>query len=205
MEIFNKYKIILGSQSPRRSQLLRDAGFDFSVRIIETGEYFDPSMPVEQVAEYLAVEKSKNHLPLLRPQEIVITADSVVALEGKIYNKPKSYEDAIRILSALGGKTHQVYTGVCMASLDKCISFTDMADVSFSPLTLEEIEFYINKCQPYDKAGAYGIQEWIGYTKVERINGSFATIMGLPVHLVYQRLADWELKDTFFEQPEFLV
>lgn len=205
MEIFNKYRIILGSQSPRRSQLLREAGFDFSVRIIEIDECFDPSMPVEQVAEYLAVEKSKNHLPLLNPQEIVITADSVVALDGKIYNKPESYEDAIRILSALGGKTHQVYTGVCMTSLDKCISFTDRADVSFSPLSIEEIEFYINKCRPYDKAGAYGIQEWIGYTKVERINGSFATIMGLPVHLVYQRLAEWELSGAPIDNPEFLV
>jgi septum formation protein len=192
MEIFKKHQIILGSQSPRRSQLLREAGFEFSVRVLEIDEDFDPDMPANQVAEYLAIEKSKMHLSHLKPGDIVITADSVVALDEKIYNKPGSYDEAVEFLTKLSGRTHQVYTGVCMLSTEKCISFTDRADVSFSYLTLEEIEYYIKRCLPFDKAGAYGIQEWIGYTKVEKIHGTFATIMGLPVHLVYQRLLEWD-------------
>ena len=192
MEIFRKHQLILGSQSPRRAQLLREAGFDFIIRVLEIDEEFDADMPTHLVAEYLAVEKSKMHIPFLKPGEIVITADSVVALDEKIYNKPGSNEEAFEILRSLSGRTHQVYTGVCMLSKEKCISFTDRADVCFSYLSAEEIEFYINNFKPFDKAGAYGIQEWIGYTKVEKIHGTFATIMGLPVHMVYERLLDWD-------------
>jgi septum formation protein len=185
-------KIILASKSPRRSQLLRDAGFYFEVLTKEVDESFPADIPVSQVAEYLARRKAQACREFLTDDsDILLTADSTVVVADKIYNKPADFAEAVSMLSALSGKTHVVYTGVCMLSGQREISFTGVSKVTFEPLSLAEINYYVEHYKPYDKAGSYAVQEWIGLCKISKIEGTYSNIMGLPVDLVYSALADW--------------
>lgn len=168
--------------------MLSDSGFDVEVRTQEDEEDFDINMPVNEVAEMLAVRKADAIKGTLKPNEILITADSVVILGEKIYNKPADYDEAVKILTALGGKQHTVITGVCVMSMESMNSFSVSTLVTFDQMTSEEIDYYITNYKPYDKAGAYGIQDWIGLCKVKEINGSYSNIMGLPMRELYQAL-----------------
>ncbi len=181
-------KIILCSNSPRRSQLLSDAGFDFVVKTTDVDENYPPDLEVEKVAEFLAKKKADASRKFLEKDAILLTADSIVALGNKIYGKPKDAQEAFRILTELSGKQHTVITGVCLLSTTKEKTFSSFSKVTFEPMTASEIEYYIDKFQPYDKAGAYAIQEWIGLCKISRIEGLYSNIMGLPVSDVYREL-----------------
>ncbi len=187
MDILKK-KIILASQSPRRRQLLEQAGFTFEVKAIPIDESFPPDMPVDEVAPFLARRKAHAARSLITAGEVLLTADSVVILGNTIYNKPEDAEDARRILRKLSGQVHRVITGVCLLSRDKERVFSGESRVHFAELTGEEIDYYIRTCRPFDKAGAYAIQEWIGLCKIDRIEGTYANIMGLPVDLVYREM-----------------
>lgn len=186
-----KRKIILASQSPRRSQLLEEAGFEFEVRTVPVVESYPVDLPVEDVAAYLARKKANESISLLKENEILLTADSIVILGDRIYGKPDDEEDAKKILRALSGNVHKVMTGVCLKDEEKEVSFSGVSKVFMSKLTDEEIDYYIETFKPFDKAGAYGIQEWIGLCKVNRIEGTYANIMGLPVNLVYRGLMNF--------------
>lgn len=185
------YKLVLASKSPRRSQLLSEAGFEFTIRTLDTDESFSADMPVEMVPEYLAVKKAEAILPLLQSDEILLAADTVVILDGVIFGKPEHAEEATWMLRKMSGRSHQVITGVCLLTTSQKVVFSDQSLVYFNELSPAEIEFYLEKYRPYDKAGSYGIQEWIGHCKINRIDGSYANVMGLPVHRVYQALRDW--------------
>lgn len=180
--------IILASKSPRRSQLLREAGFDFRVETFDVDESFPPDMPPEEVAPWLAQRKAEAAAHLILNDEIILTADSVVILEGTIYNKPADYQEAFGMIRALSGKQHTVITGVCLLSKEKEKVLAGVTKVWFSELSDEEIDYYIKTCAPFDKAGSYGAQDWIGHCKITRIEGTFQNVMGLPVDLVYAAL-----------------
>lgn len=184
--------LILASQSPRRSQLLREAGFEFSVFASEIDESFPPEMPVEEVAPWLAQRKAYAAAHLIQDKEVVLAADSVVILDGVIYNKPADYADAFRMIRLLSGRQHTVITGVCLLAKEKEKVFAGVTKVWFAQLDDEEIDYYIRTCQPFDKAGAYGAQDWIGHCKISRIEGTFQNVMGLPVDLVYQALGEFK-------------
>ncbi len=183
-------RLILASSSPRRQYLMREAGFDFTVEKPVADESFPPTLPVDQVARYLAVKKAEHFRTTLQ-NEIVVTADTVVILDQEIINKPANRNEAINMLTRLSGKTHQVMTGVCILSADKDESFDDTTEVTFKKLTQEEIEFYVDQYKPYDKAGAYGAQDFIGMIAIEKIVGSYFNVMGLPIHKVYAYLRSW--------------
>ena len=182
-------KIILASKSPRRSHLLKEAGLDFVVKTKEVEETYPDDLESDHVAEYLAKKKAYASKEFIEEDTILLAADSIVTLGNKIYGKPKDAEHAFEILSALSGTTHKVITGVCLLSKTKEISFSSVSMVEFEPLSAEEIRFYIDNFEPYDKAGAYAIQEWIGLTKITKIEGLYSNIMGLPVADVYKALA----------------
>lgn len=188
--MLKRLKIILASSSPRRQYLMREAGFTFTVEKPFADETFPPELPVTQVARYLAAKKAERFRTTLR-DEIVITADTVVILEDEILNKPENRAQAVNMLSRLSGKTHLVMTAVCILSADKEICFDDTTEVTFTSLAAEEIDFYVDTYKPYDKAGSYGAQDFIGMIGIERINGSYFNVMGLPVHKVYQILKNW--------------
>lgn len=189
MKIFDK-KIILASKSPRRSQLLSEAGFTFKIKTKDVEESYPADMPVRDVAPFLAKKKAMASIELVQNEEILLAADSVVILGNQIFEKPKDVEDAKRILRQLSGKVHQVITGVCLISKKEKRVFSGVSDVHFQPLTEEEIEYYITNYQPFDKAGSYGIQEWIGHCKILKIEGTYSNIMGLPMELVFRNLAE---------------
>ena len=182
--------LIVASSSPHRQYLMKEAGFDFTVEKPEVDESFPSELPAEQVAKYLA-EKKAEFFRLAMNNEIVLTADTVVILQNKILNKPANRNEAFDMLTKLSGNTHLVMTGVCIISKEKEISFEDTTEVTFVSLTREEIEFYIDNYKPFDKAGAYGAQDWIGMIAIEKIVGSYFNVMGLPVHKVYQHLIGW--------------
>ncbi len=181
-------KIILASQSPRRSQLLKEAGFDFEVKTVPVEERYPVDLPVEDVAAFLARKKARESISLIQDNELLLTADSIVVLGDQIYGKPEDKEDAFNTIKKLSGKIHKVITGVCIKDLEKEVSFSGISKVHMDVLTDDEIHYYIDTFQPYDKAGAYAIQEWIGLCKISRIEGTYSNIMGLPVHLVYREL-----------------
>ena len=187
MNIFDK-NIILASKSPRRKQLLEMAGFNFQIKTKEVLEDSPDDMPVREVAPFLARKKANACEGFLSKNDLLLTADSVVVLRDKIYEKPVDRIDAIRILKALSGSIHEVITGVCLKSVNKEITFAGVSKVHFQPLSLAEIEYYIDRFEPYDKAGAYAIQEWIGLCKISKIEGTYSNIMGLPMELVYREL-----------------
>ena len=182
-------KIILGSNSPRRRELLGGLDVDFTV---DTGntftEEYDPETPHERIPEVLSEGKSFGFHRELADDEILITSDTLVLCDGRAMGKPNSYEEGFEMRRCLSGKEHKVITAVTLRDSRKHETSSDVAVVHFKELTDSEIEYYINTFKPYDKAGAYGIQEWIGYIGIDRIEGSYFTIMGFPVHLVYQKL-----------------
>jgi septum formation protein len=182
-------RLILASQSPRRSQLLEMAGIPFVVKPMPIDEIWPDTLPAAEVAPYLAQQKAQAASVLLEsPNDVLLTADSVVILDDVIYGKPADYDEGFQILSNLSGRTHQVITGVCLRSHNREVVFADLAEVHFDPLSTEEIDYYLKRYQPYDKAGAYAIQEWIGLCKISKIEGSYANIMGLPVQRLYKEL-----------------
>ena len=187
---FNK-KIILASKSPRRSQLLKAAGFDFEVKTKEVEESFPNDLAVGEVAAYLAKKKAYAAKEFLTNDNILLAADCIVVLGNTIFGKPKDFEDAKRILRALSGKVHQVITGVCLLSSKKEKVFSSISYVHVEDLSDEEIEFYIRKFKPYDKAGSYAIQEWFGLCKISKIDGLYSNIVGLPMEPIYAALKDW--------------
>ena len=184
-------KIVLSSNSPRRKELLGELGIDFEVRVIEgIDETYSKELLVEEVPQYIAREKARVYI--VGKDEVLLTADTVVVLGNEIMGKPHDEADAMRMLRQLSGKTHQVITGVCLTTNDKQVTFADVTDVSFADLTDEEIKFYVDNFRPLDKAGAYGIQEWIGLAGVTGIKGSYFNVVGLPVHRVYAELKKLE-------------
>lgn len=180
--------LILASNSPRRKQLLEQAGFEFVVRVKDTEESFPEDLDTAMVPEYLALKKAEAFREELIGDEIVITADTIVALDNKVLNKPVDIKEAYEMLSNLSGRSHEVYTGVCLLSRNKQITFAEKTIVHFRPLEQSEIDYYIENYMPYDKAGAYGVQEWLGLVAIEKIEGSYFNVMGLPVHRVYEEL-----------------
>jgi septum formation protein len=183
-------KIILASQSPRRKQLLEWAEVPFDIIIQETDESYPAHLTPSEIAVHIARNKAlaiKNSNNFTLP---ILAADTIVVLQNEIIGKPKDRSDAIAILSKLSGQKHQVITGVVILHHEIEIAFADITEVEFQPLTLAQIEFYIDKYKPYDKAGAYAIQEWIGVVGIKNINGDFYNVMGLPVRRVVQELAN---------------
>lgn len=183
--------LILASQSPRRSQLLREAGFEFTVQAADIDESFPADMPVEEVAPWLAGRKARAVAHLIRDREVVLAADSVVILDGVIYNKPADYDEAFRMIRLLSGRQHTVITGICLLAAEQERTLAGVTKVWFAELDDAEIDYYIRNWKPFDKAGAYGAQDWIGHCKITRIEGTFQNIMGLPVDLVYRALAEF--------------
>lgn len=182
-------RIILASQSPRRQELLKGIGLDFEVIIKDKlDEDFDPEMPISRVPEFLAEKKARAYVDLLDSFTILITADTIVSTDSEILNKPADEVEARYMLNLLSGKKHHVITGVCIKSMEKEICFSEESAVYFDLLECDEIEYYIRNYRPFDKAGAYGIQEWIGYIGINRIEGSYFNVMGLPIQLVYKEL-----------------
>lgn len=184
-------KILLGSNSPRRKELLKELGFNFSVAKIDCEENYPENLPVQEVAGYLSELKSYAY-ETLEEDEILLTADTIVVLNETVLGKPENEAQAREMLEKLSGKVHQVFTGITVRTVEKSITQTDVALVEFEKISSEEIDFYIKNYKPFDKAGSYGIQEWLGMAKIRRISGSFFTIMGLPTHLVYHLLKDFK-------------
>jgi septum formation protein len=183
------YRIMLASKSPRRSHLLEQAGLPFVVCPQDVEETYPETLPVEEVPVYLARKKARASFAFLENEnDIILAADSVVILGGKIYGKPKDATDAKTMLAALSGQEHQVITGVCLLNRTQEIAFGDLTKVTFAPLTAEEIDYYVSHYQPFDKAGSYAIQEWIGLCKIEKIAGTYANVMGLPVERIWKTL-----------------
>ncbi len=177
-------KIILASQSPRRKQLLEWAEVPFEIIVKETDESYPLHLSIDEIAIHIARNKALAIKPSVDNAIPILAADTIVVLEGRIINKPKDRPDAINILTSLSGKKHQVITGVVILQNDKEIAFAETTEVHFHELTLQQIEFYVDNYKPYDKAGAYAIQEWIGVVGIKNINGDFYNVMGLPVSRV---------------------
>ena len=185
-----KYNLILASASPRRRQLLSDCGLTFTLADkFECDETFDTSMPCNQVAEYLSTLKSNAYPKSLETNDILLTADTVVIADNRILGKPADRAEAVAMLTMLSGKSHSVMTGVTIRTAERTHSFSVESIVNFREITAEEIDYYIDTYKPFDKAGAYGIQEWIGYVAIESIEGSFFNVMGLPVQRLYVELS----------------
>lgn len=185
------YKLILASASPRRQQLMREAGFEFEVRLREVPEVYPDNLPAEQVPEYLACLKASAFKGDLQENELLVTADTIVSIHDKVVGKPRDREDAVGMLRELSGNKHTVISGLCLTTNREQKSCSVCTDVFFRELTEEEIVYYVDRFQPFDKAGAYGIQEWIGYVGIEKINGSFYNVMGLPVQTLCRQLKEF--------------
>lgn len=184
----NNYKIILASQSPRRQMLLKEIGYDFEVRLKNIEEDFPAHLKAQEIPLYLCELKSDAFVEELNEGELLITADTVVWVKEQVLNKPASKVEAINMLELLSGNMHEVYTAVCLRSKSKKLSFYACTKVYFKKLTVAEIEFYIDTYKPYDKAGSYGAQEWMGYIGIEKIEGSYFNVMGLPTKELYENL-----------------
>ena len=182
------FQIILGSNSPRRQELLKSLGFTFLNKPINADESFPIDLLAEEIPLYLAEKKADAYPDDLKDNEILITADTIVWCEGKIYNKPANFVEGKKMLEALSGKMHEVFTGVCLKSGNKQTTFYDVSKVYFKKLKPEEIEYYLINFTPYDKAGGYGVQDWLGYIGIDKIEGSFYNVMGLPVKELYEEL-----------------
>ncbi|MGD9993129.1 MAG: Maf-like protein [Salinivirgaceae bacterium] len=186
--LLNNYQIILASQSPRRQQLLKELGLNFTIEVREVDEVYPGHLQREEIPVYLAQLKAKAFENSISENQLLITADTIVWLNNQVLGKPTDFADAFKMLQSLSGNTHTVYTGVCLKSSKKESSFWAKTDVHFKTLSDEEITSYLNTHKPYDKAGAYGIQEWIGYIGIEHIEGSYFNVMGLPVQKLYEQL-----------------
>jgi septum formation protein len=184
----SEYKIILGSKSPRRQELLKGLDIDFEIRTKNVDESYSESLSPAEIPRFLAHKKAEAFQDDLEEGEILITSDTVVAWEDGIYNKPQSAVEATEMLRQLSGGTHRVITGVCLTAKERQSVFHDSTTVYFAALSDREIEHYVSRYLPFDKAGAYGIQEWIGYIAIEKIDGSFYNVMGLPTQKLYAEL-----------------
>jgi len=184
-----KYHLILASNSPRRKELLAGLDIPFEVRLIpDIDESFPDDLPPSAIPVYIARKKADAYRMTIKENELIITADTVVIVDDKVINKPKDRDDAIRMLQMLSGRAHEVITGVVMTTNSKQVVFADHSIVDFAVLEDDEIVYYVDTFRPFDKAGAYGIQEWIGFVGVQGIRGSFYNVMGLPVQRLYQEL-----------------
>ena len=189
LDNLKKYKVVLASNSPRRKELLGGLGIGYEVKTMpDIDESYPDGLCMEEVPVYIARSKADAYRPLMQPDELIITADTIVWLDGVVMGKPKDEEEACDMLRRLSGQTHQVVTGVCLTTIDRQQSFPTVTDVTFDRLTEEEITHYVSRYQPMDKAGAYGIQEWIGYVGVRSIKGSYFNVVGLPIQRLYQEL-----------------
>lgn len=189
MDNLKKYKVILASNSPRRKELLAGLGVDYEVRTLpDVDESYPETLQGADIPLYIAKEKADAYVAMMQPGELMITADTIVWLDGKVLGKPQDKEDALQMLRTMSGRTHEVFTGVCITTTDWQRSFTAQTEVRFATLSEEEIAYYVDNFQPMDKAGAYGVQEWIGFIGVENISGSYYNIMGLPVQRIYNEL-----------------
>lgn len=186
--LLNQYKVILASASPRRQQFLKDLNIPYRIELFDVEELYPNTLQKEEIPEYLAKLKASPFDKILKENELVITSDTIVWFDNKALGKPKDATEAFKTLKALSGNVHEVITSVCIKTKNNTTVFTDSTKVYFSDLTDEEILFYIENHQPFDKAGSYGIQEWIGYIGVEKIEGSYFNVMGLPVQKLYQHL-----------------
>lgn len=196
LDNLSKYHIILASQSPRRRELLAGLGIPFEVRVLpDVSESYPADLPVNQTAEYIATEKAEVYRTLMADNDLVITADTVVICGQEVLGKPHDAADACRMLRLLSGCTHQVITGVCMMTRNYVTHFSVCTDVTFKALDEDEISYYVENYRPMDKAGAYGIQEWIGYIGVTGLQGSYFNVMGLPVQRIYEELKRWHEED----------
>ncbi|MDE6354048.1 MAG: Maf-like protein [Prevotella sp.] len=190
LDNLKKYKIILASNSPRRRELLAGLGIDFEVRVLEDIDetYPEGSLKPQEVPLYISTKKAEANRRIMGDDELLITADTVVIVDDEVLGKPVDAADAVRMLRKLSGRTHSVVTGVCLATSGMQRNFTVTTGVTFKELTDEEIEYYVTEYKPFDKAGAYGIQEWIGYIGVTGLDGSYFNVMGLPVQRIYCEL-----------------
>lgn len=191
LDNLKKYKIILASNSPRRRELLSGLGVDYEVKIVPgIDETYPESLNGEEIPVYIAQEKANAYRTFLQPDELVITADTIVYVDGMVLGKPVDEADACRMLRMLSGRTHQVITGVCLTTVDFQKSFASVTEVTFDTLSDEEIGYYVEKYRPMDKAGSYGVQEWIGFVGVTGLKGSYYNVMGLPVQRLYKELKE---------------
>ena len=188
LENLSRYNIILASHSPRRQELLRGLDIRFEVKIPDVDESYPDDLEGEEIPIYIAEKKADAFENQLQKNDILITADTIVLLDGQVFNKPNSKEEAQMMLQQLSDKTHQVITAVCLSTPFRRKVFAAVTDVTFSYLSNEEIDYYLDMYRQYDKAGSYGVQEWIGYVAVKSVNGSFYNVMGLPVHRLYKEL-----------------
>ena len=189
LDNLEKYKVILASGYPRRRELMAGLGVNYEVRILpDVDESYPDTLQGEEIPLYIAKEKADAYIPMMQPDELIITADTIVWLDGKVLGKPRDREDALQMLRTMSGRTHEVFTGVCITTTDWQRSFTAQTEVRFATLSEDEIIYYVDNFKPMDKAGAYGVQEWIGFIGVENISGSYYNIMGLPVQKLYREL-----------------
>lgn len=191
LDNLKKYHIILASNSPRRRELLSGLGVDYEVRTLPgVDESYPDTLSGEDIPVYISREKAAAYLSSIAPDELIITADTIVWLDGRVLGKPADEADACRMLRELSGRTHQVITGVTLSTAAFQKSFAVTSEVEFAPLTEEEITYYVDHYRPLDKAGAYGVQEWIGFIGVRRLSGSYFNVMGLPIQRLYQELKE---------------
>lgn len=188
-----KYSIVLGSGSPRRKELLSGLDIPFEVKLMpDLEESYPDNLWKEEIPVYLAKLKAEAYKEQMEADTLLITADTIVWLNAEVFGKPADEAGAKAMLHKLSGKTHEVITGVCLATKERQKAFYAVSKVKFAKLTAEEIDYYVEKYKPYDKAGAYGVQEWIGYIGVENLTGSFYNVMGLPVRMLYKYLKEWD-------------
>ena len=191
LENIQHYKIVLASNSPRRRELLSGLNLEYTVRVLpDIDESYPDTLKGEEIPMYISREKAKAYRNSMAEDELIITADTVVCINEKVLGKPRTQEEAKEMLRELSGKTHQVITGVCLMTCGLQRTFSATTQVKFAVLTEDEIEFYVEKFRPLDKAGAYGVQEWIGFVGVSRLEGSYFNVMGLPVQRLYQELKE---------------
>lgn len=194
LDNLSNYNILLGSNSPRRKELLAGLNLKFEVKKIpDVEETYPEFLWKEEIPVYLSKLKADAYLSYMEKNTLLITADTIVWLDGKVYGKPVSEEDAFNMLRQLSGKTHEVITGVCLTTVQKQKTFHAISKVKFALLDDDEINYYLDNYRPMDKAGSYGVQEWIGYVGVESLEGSFYNVMGLPVRLLYKYLKEWNI------------
>ncbi len=182
------YTIVLASGSPRRQQFLTDLEIPFELRLKEIGEVFPDDLKAAQITDYLAQLKASAFDGELKEKEILVTSDTIVWNRGKAVGKPKDYDDAVRMLEGLSGETHEVFTSVCLKTISETIVFHERTAVTFAPLSIQSIHFYLENFKPFDKAGAYGIQDWLGLTAISKIEGSYTNVVGLPTQQFYMHL-----------------
>jgi septum formation protein len=189
LDNLKKYHVVLASNSPRRRELLAGLGIDYEVMVLpDVEESYPSNLPVAEIPVYIAKEKAAAYRQVMSDRDLIITADTVVVVGSQVLGKPATLDEARRMLHILSGRTHQVMTGVCLTTSHRQKAFVVSTDVTFKTLSDEEIDYYVDRYRPLDKAGAYGVQEWIGYIGVTGLHGSYFNVMGLPVQRIYQEL-----------------